>query len=1738
MSSSTRVPIDVIFGYTTQPKTNELLKFTLTNIYARNLTKRMFFNPDPYLKISIQPGENESVHAYSHYLQVSRTDNAEGTVDPNWNCRYTFAAIPSDVIFFEVKDRFARSRPLISRSLGRASIQVGQLLERFFSGSGGMPFESTLWLTHKTSSTSDNNINIGSISFTFCLELDKDPRIHSIRSLYTSSANSNSSSVGGLSSASLPYIPSGNIPAGQRLSKDSSSRSSRSGNELVRSDVIRNELSQISRNRSSSLTCAAIDAIPTSSSLASNSSVNRSSLNPAHLMNSSCSSSPPTYSSSLLVSTGLGQQQLQNSNINKYRDTPPPLPPKQKSTKQGQSEHPRDNQEASRSQVQLGSSENNSFSSLSSVNFSPLTDQSSGIVPPSKTSMTIDSSSPPPTPPLRSRISRVVKPNLNEKQNDHRTANIHQGNQKSQAITFEADNKKQQTPSQSQSQPSSSSSNQQKLLHHPFQQHQSPESASCSLLKQENLSGGDSVEQPEPESISSSLIPEFSSIDISYQDDEDSDGSSSTLSWTTEHALNSAQVNEPTSNQLQQENIDGSDNDIDHGYGDEEDNNNDDNVSENCSNVSEDGEDDDDTDDDDDDEDNDDEEEEDDEDDVEEDDEDDEEDEDVEEDEEDSCSTNDAVPSIVDNEQTEMSSGNPFLSQINETSETSTRASNLDKQNTSDDHASTSSHFTPAVNDLLPLQSTLSSFTADTQPSSSSSPLVFAVQNNSESSTKNSRPPSTMSSNIRSSSKNPSKSLHRRTMSSAGTFALPNKREFRSGAATLTRLPSIPERNYQFQKAETDEPLPPNWEARIDSHGRVFYVDHVSRTTTWSRPSSEVPNKVPQLSRKCDIASTAMEISRQQLDRRYQSIRRTITHRGSASSSSTPVSSSASVPPTSTPSSSSTGPSYHSTTHSINNSSTNSDSLTTELQPATVSSTSIGATETDSPIPSSSSYGTRPASTSSIQVSPIAPFVSAAAISAPNSEPSSSTASSVLMSPSTGQASSSSPSETSNSNDSTHMFPALKFLMRSDFFNLLHLNDEALAQYNKSISLKHMITKIRRDPSHTAFQKYQHNRDLVSLINKFVESGRELPQGWEKKLDRNNKCFFIDHTTKTTTFIDPRLPTEVPPVNPHILVIAPSRRPNRGPPPQQLLYHHQQPQPPSTSSDANTANNNAHQNSPVPPPRPSYPNNVSSSSSTASSATATSNATPVQVPVAYNEKVVAFLRQPNIMEILKERRPNINSMSSLRDKVIAVKNEGTSALDRYSNDIEMTILLSLFEQEIMSYIPIQNAISARSPPSSNNTSNQPSTSTPASVSSSSIASSHSHGSPQSSSGLSRASAVRIPPITGCSPYRRDFEAKLRNFYRKLEQKGYGQGPNKFKLNIRRDHLLEDAFTKIMSANSKKDLQKSRLYISFAGEEGLDYGGPSREFFFLLSRELFNPYYGLFEYSANDTYTVQVSPMSAFVDNAHEWFRFSGRVLGLTLVHQYLLDAFFTRPFYKALLRLPCSLSDLEYLDAEFHQSLRWLKENDISDLELDLTFSVIEEVAGQVVEKDLKPSGKKISVNEKNKKEYIDRMVKWRLDRGVSEQTESLVKGFYEVIDARLVSVFDARELELVIAGTAEIDVSDWRKNTEYRSGYHDQHPVIQWFWKAIEKKFDNERRLRLLQFVTGTSSIPYDGFAALRGSNGPRKFCIEKWGLPTSLPRAHTCFNRLDLPPYTSFEMLYDKLLLAVEESSTFGIE
>lgn len=104
----------------------------------------------------------------------------------------------------------------------------------------------------------------------------------------------------------------------------------------------------------------------------------------------------------------------------------------------------------------------------------------------------------------------------------------------------------------------------------------------------------------------------------------------------------------------------------------------------------------------------------------------------------------------------------------------------------------------------------------------------------------------------------------------------------------------------------------------------------------------------------------------------------------------------------------------------------------------------------------------------------------------------------------------------------------------------------------------------------------------------------------------------------------------------------------------------------------------------------------------------------------------------------------------------------------------------------------------------------------------------------------------------------------------------------------------------------------------------------------------------------------------------------------------------------------------------------------------------------------------------------------------------------------------------------------DWTKFTDYR-GYEVNDEVIQWFWKCV-RSWPPERKSRLLQFATGTSRIPVNGFKDLQGSDGPRRFTIEKSGDPSQLPKSHTCFNRIDLPPYKDYATLEAKLTLAVE--------
>lgn len=106
-------------------------------------------------------------------------------------------------------------------------------------------------------------------------------------------------------------------------------------------------------------------------------------------------------------------------------------------------------------------------------------------------------------------------------------------------------------------------------------------------------------------------------------------------------------------------------------------------------------------------------------------------------------------------------------------------------------------------------------------------------------------------------------------------------------------------------------------------------------------------------------------------------------------------------------------------------------------------------------------------------------------------------------------------------------------------------------------------------------------------------------------------------------------------------------------------------------------------------------------------------------------------------------------------------------------------------------------------------------------------------------------------------YRRDLDVKLRVLRTELQSMQPQSGH--CRLEVSRTEIFEESYRLIMKMRPK-DMRK-RLMVKFRGEEGLDYGGVAREWLHLLSREMLNPQYGLFQYSRDDHYTLQINPDS-------------------------------------------------------------------------------------------------------------------------------------------------------------------------------------------------------------------------------------------------------------------------------------
>ena len=361
-----------------------------------------------------------------------------------------------------------------------------------------------------------------------------------------------------------------------------------------------------------------------------------------------------------------------------------------------------------------------------------------------------------------------------------------------------------------------------------------------------------------------------------------------------------------------------------------------------------------------------------------------------------------------------------------------------------------------------------------------------------------------------------------------------------------------------------------------------------------------------------------------------------------------------------------------------------------------------------------------------------------------------------------------------------------------------------------------------------------------------------------------------------------------------------------------------------------------------------------------------------------------------------------------------------------------------------------------------------------------------------------------------------------------------------KLNINREKVLENSLEQFEKINPFKELK-----INFLGEESQDAGGLIREWLTILFNTILDKNTGLFERSDTDEigYIVKKN-INSSAEKLNKYF-FIGKVLAKALLENLTVNCCFNKMIYQLILGEKIQLNDLVFIDKPLYNSMKHLvsmKDECGENIALcELYFSYqYEGEDGGIYEEDLIENGNDILVTKDNLDLYIEKRIEFFTKSqliGVNE----IIKGINTIFPVDYLKIFTSDQLGLLINGTPFIDIDDWRMNTNYKN-YNDYDNVIVDFWDIISN-LSQEELSNFLLFCTGSSRVPIGGFKSLESNRGQiSKFEIVKTEYiagKKNFLRAHTCFNRLDLPNFPDKNTLNEAIRFALEnEVLGFGIE
>ncbi|CAA0815645.1 E3 ubiquitin-protein ligase UPL3 [Striga hermonthica] len=396
-----------------------------------------------------------------------------------------------------------------------------------------------------------------------------------------------------------------------------------------------------------------------------------------------------------------------------------------------------------------------------------------------------------------------------------------------------------------------------------------------------------------------------------------------------------------------------------------------------------------------------------------------------------------------------------------------------------------------------------------------------------------------------------------------------------------------------------------------------------------------------------------------------------------------------------------------------------------------------------------------------------------------------------------------------------------------------------------------------------------------------------------------------------------------------------------------------------------------------------------------------------------------------------------------------------------------------------------------------------------------------------------------------------------------------------KVRVSRNRILDSA-SKVMEMYSS---QKAVLEVEYFGEVGTGLG-PTLEFYTLLSHELQKDGLGMWRSSGSSSGgpllgnkgNIIHAPLGLFprpwqpnADTSDgskfckviEYYRLLGRVMAKALQDGRLLDLPLSVAFYKLVLGQELDLHDIVTFDVELGTTLQELQALvlrkkylesmgsfdmgelcfrgvSIEDLCLDFSLPGYPEYI-------LKLGSENVDINSLG--DYVTLVVDATVGTGILRQIESFKSGFNQVFDIASLQIFSPNELDYLLGGRRELwKAESLADHIKFDHGYTSKSPAIVNLLE-IMGEFTPEQQRAFCQFVTGAPRLPPGGLALLN----PKLTIVRKLSANTTstasngtgpsesadddLPSVMTCANYLKLPPYSSKEIMYKKLLYAISE-------